>query len=55
MFQTESADILPTDVAHLCSEGEGESPIYSKHLLFCFMSLILLQSKQTYNGLFFNL
>ena len=48
MLHTESADILPTDVAHVRSEGEGESPIYSKHRLFCFMmSLILLQSKQT--------
>ena len=55
MFQTESADILPTDVAHVCSEGKGESPIYREHLLLCFMSLTLLQSKQSWNGPFFNL
>ena len=48
MFQTESADILPTDVAHVSSEGKGESPIYREHLLLCFiMSLTLLQSKQS--------
>ena len=34
MFPTESADILPTDVANVRSEEEGESQIYSEHFLF---------------------
>lgn len=56
LFRAESADIFPKDVAHVRSEGEGESPIYSEHLLFCFMtSFLLLQSEQTQNDPFFNL